>query len=74
MKALTCSLTDADSWTLQVGGLYEDGGGVRSIRRKSIKAVLRQPSGDGDLMLSSAGGCRTEKTRKLMSTSVHFRV
>lgn len=74
MEALTCFLPDADSWTLQVGGLDEDGGGVQSFRRKSIKAVLRQPGGDGDLMLSSTGGCRTEKTRNRMSISVHFRV
>lgn len=63
-KDLTCFLPDADPWTLQVGGLHKDGGGVESVGRKSVKAVLRQPGGDGDLMLSSAGGCRTEKTRK----------
>lgn len=57
LPALTCSLLGADSRTLQVGGLNEDGGGVQSVGRKSIKAVLRQPGGDGDLMLSFTGGC-----------------
>lgn len=69
MQALTCLLPDADPWTLQVGGLYKDGGGVQCIRRKAFKAVLRQPGRDGDLMLSFAGGCRTEKTRKPISIS-----
>lgn len=74
MNALTCFLPDADSWTFQVGGLYKDGGGVESVRRKSIKAVLRQPGRDGDLVLSFIGGCRMEKARKPISTNVHFRV
>lgn len=60
---LTCLLLDADSWSLQVGGLDEDGGGVQSFRRESIEAVLRQASRDGDLMLSFTGSCTGRHTQ-----------
>lgn len=62
LTILTCSLLGTDSWTLQVGGLDEDGGGVQSVRRKSVKAVLRQTGRDGDLMLSFTGGCKRKET------------
>lgn len=53
---LTRPLSGADSWSLQVRRLNEDCGSVQGIRRKSVKAVLRQPGGNGDLMLSFTGG------------------
>lgn len=66
-ETLTCSLLDADSRTLQVRGLNEDGGVVESIGGKSVEAVLRQTGGDGDLMLPFTGGCRRRKTRRTNS-------
>lgn len=50
--------------TLQVGGLDEDGGGVQSVGGESVEAVLRNAGGDGDLVLSFAGGCRPRGTKR----------
>lgn len=50
--------------TLQVGGLNEDGSGVQSVGGESVEAVLRNAGGDGDLVLSFAGGCRAERNQE----------
>lgn len=63
-ETLTGPFLGGHPGTLQVGGLKEDGGGVQSVGGESVEAVLRNTGGDGDLMLSFAGGCRAERNRE----------
>lgn len=60
-ETLTRPLLGGHPGALQVGGLNEDGSGVQSVGGESVEAVLRNAGGDGDLVLSFAGGCRAER-------------
>lgn len=63
-EALTRPFLGGHPRALQVGGLNEDGSGVQSVGGESVEAVLRDAGGDGDLVLSFAGGCRAERNQE----------
>lgn len=68
---LTCSLLDANSGTLQIGGLGVDGSVIEGVRGQAIKAVLTFQASDGDLLRPTVRGwCgRGERGRRLKAST-----